>query len=54
MDTKKIPTKIYRYETSHHDKSVGTKRLTICTKRPDIGRNDPERNDQVTKRPAFK
>jgi len=29
MDTKKFPQKIYRYETSHHDKSIGTKRLTI-------------------------
>ena len=31
MDTKKFPQKknIYRYETSHHDKSIGTKRLTM-------------------------
>jgi len=29
MNTNKFSQTIYRYETSHHDKSIGTKRLTI-------------------------
>ena len=34
MDTNKFPQKIHRYETSHHDKSIGTK--LYGTKRPDL------------------
>jgi hypothetical protein len=34
MDTKKFPQKIYRYETSHYDKSIGTKRPELGMKQP--------------------
>jgi hypothetical protein len=34
MDTNKVPQKIHRYETSHQDKTIGTK--LYGTKRPDL------------------